>query len=104
MGIFETPIGQNGKHIKLKNLKHSFTKWDTNPIIGLTERTPEWVCQVCGGIQPEAIDPFIFPMSDREFLRICPQCEHVRIKHHIITFEILIEIRRKKDVMDIYSF
>ena len=97
MSFFQTPIGQHGKHIKLKNLKHSFTKWDKNPNIGLTERTPEWNYQVCGALQPEAIDPFIFPMSDREFLRICPMCERTRIKYEINTFEILIEIRRKKD-------
>lgn len=94
--MFHTPIGQHGKPISLKNLKHSFTKWDRHPNIGLLERTPEWTCQVCATLQPEAIDPFIFPISDREFLRICPQCERIRIKHSIITFEMLIFIIRKE--------
>jgi len=103
MGFFNTPVGQHGKHIKIKNLKHSFTKWDKNPNVGLTERTPEWVCQVCGDMQPEAIDPFVLPITDREFLRICSLCERIRFENSITTFEILIEIRRKKDQFKIYG-
>lgn len=94
--FFETPIGQHGRHIEPKNLKHSWTKH--GPInLGLQGRVPEWTCQVCGKIQPKVIDPFVFPISDREYLRICGICENKRIRHEIKTFEILIMVCRKVD-------
>lgn len=95
--FFPTPIGQQGVPIKPKNLKHSWTKWDKDLNLGLQIRVAEWVCQICGERQLEAIDPFIFPISDREYLRICDKCEHKRIKYGISTFEILIKICRKLD-------
>jgi len=98
--FFETPIGQHGRHILPKNLKHSWTKWGKNINLGLQIRTPEWVCQICGEKQPEVVDPFIFPISDREYLRICAKCENKRIKHEIKTFEVLIMICRKTEQTD----
>ena len=95
--FFETPIGQHGKHIEPKNLKHSWTKHGNNINIGLQTRTPEWTCQICGERQLEIIDPFVFPISDREFLRICAKCEAKRIRYEIKTFEILIMICRRVD-------
>ena len=95
--FFSTPIGQHGKHIEPKNLKHSWTKWNKDINLGLQVRTPEWTCQICGDPQPEVLDPFVFPISDREYLRICPKCENKRIKFEVNTFEILIMICRQVD-------
>lgn len=94
---FSTPIGQHGRHILPKNLKHSWTKWNRDINLGLQVRTPEWTCQVCGTIQPTVVDPFIFPISDSEYLRICDKCENKRIKFEVHTFEILIMICRQVD-------
>lgn len=94
--MFKTPIGQHGKHISLKNLKKSWSKWG-NLKLGFQKRTPEWICQVCGDLQPEALDPFLFPMSDREFLRICAKCENKHIVYEITTHEVLIMICRKHE-------
>ena len=91
---FETPIGQHGHHILPKNLKHSWTKWSRDVNLGLQVRTPEWTCPLCSVKQTEATDPFVFPISDREYLRICDICENKRIKYEIHTFEILIMICR----------
>jgi len=92
---FETPIGQHGRHIAIKNLKNSWSKWGgIDP--GLQKRTPEWVCQACGEVQPEVIDPFIFPLSNMEYLRICPDCQNKKVTFHIETFEIMIKVCRKK--------
>jgi len=98
---FETPIGQHGRHILPKNLKHSWTKWNRDTNLGLQVRTAEWTCQVCGSRQLECVDPFVFPISDREYLRICDKCENKRIKYEVHTFEILIMICRKVDNSDL---
>jgi len=95
--FFSTPIGQHGKHILPKNLKHSWTKWSRDINLGLQVRTAEWTCQVCAAKQPEAVDPFVFPISDREYLRICDKCENKRIKYQVNTYEVLIMICRKVD-------
>jgi len=65
--------------------------------LGLQVRTAEWTCQVCAAKQPEAVDPFVFPISDREYLRICDKCENKRIKYQVNTYEVLIMICRKVD-------
>jgi hypothetical protein len=91
---FETPIGQHGRHILPENLKHSWSKWGRDISMGFYERTDDWACQVCSKIQPQCIDPFVFPISDREFLRICNSCENKRIKYNFHTFEILIMVCR----------
>ena len=93
--FFTTPIGQHGQHIKPKNLKHSWTKWCRDINLGLQDKVPDWTCQVCGTTQPVGVDPFIFPISDREYLRICDKCENKRIKFEIKTYEILIIMCRK---------
>jgi hypothetical protein len=91
--FLKTPIGQHGRHIEIKDLKKSWSKWgDIN--LGVNNRTPEWNCQVCGEHQPEQIDPFLFPISNAEFLRICPKCENKKVKNNIMTFEILIMMCR----------
>lgn len=94
--FFSTPIGQHGRPIEPKNLKHSWSKYG-GVNLGLQTRTPEWTCQICGEKQPEVVDPFVFPISDREFLRICAKCENKRIKHNIRTYEILIIMCREVD-------
>jgi len=92
--FFDTPIGQHGKHISPKDLKHSWSKYDRENSIGLQARTPEWACQICGKMQNEMFEPWVFPISDREYLRICDKCENKRIQYDVHTFEILIMICR----------
>lgn len=99
--LFTPPVGQHGKTIKLKNLRNSWSKWGGGGI-GLENRTPEWNCQICGEHQPKQIDPFVFPLNDREFLRICPKCQHKKIKLNVVTYEIMVMVCREKKEEDLY--
>lgn len=99
--IFNAPIGQHGKRIRLEHLKNSWSKWGGGGI-GIDKRTPEWCCQICGDQQPEAVDPFIFPLNDREFLRICAKCQNKKITLNIVTYEALILIRKERKKDDLY--
>lgn len=93
--FLKTPKGQHGKHIEIKNLKKSWSKWG-GINLGIDKIEGNWYCQACNEEQPEAIEPFLFPMTDREFIRICAKCEHVKRKNNVIAYEVLIIIVRKQ--------
>lgn len=100
--FLKTPKGQHGRNIKIKDLRKSWSKYGGIKL-GIENIEGNWCCQVCGKEQPTQIEPFLFPMSDREFLRICANCEHIKIKNQIIAYESLIIICRKRNVSDIYN-
>ena len=92
--FLKTPKGQHGKHIEIKNLRRSWSKWG-GINLGLEKLEDKWFCQICKEEQPLAIEPYLFPMTDREFLRICSKCEYKKKKHNVITYETLVIICRK---------
>jgi len=100
--FLKTPIGQHGKHIEIKNLRKSWSKYGSIKL-GIEEMSNKWFCQVCQDEQPLGIEPFLFPMSDREYLRICPLCENIKRNNEIVTYESLIIIRRKQNKSDHHS-
>lgn len=100
--FLKTPKGQHGKHIEIKNLRRSWSKYG-GINIGLSKSEGVWYCQICKEEQPEEIEPYLFPMTDREFLRICSKCEHKKIKNNIITYESLVIITRKSPPNENFS-
>lgn len=93
--FLKTPIGQHGKTIEIKHLRNSWSKYGSINI-GTTKIDANWYCQICREEQPKGIEPYLFPITDREFLRICSKCEHKKVKNNIITYESLVIVCRKR--------
>jgi hypothetical protein len=81
----------------LNKQKYGWSKWG-GPNFGLVQKnlTPEWFCQACKQMQPEELTPYMFEFVEREYIRICSKCHHVRITNDIqpLQFDILIDLVR----------
>jgi hypothetical protein len=100
--FLKTPRGQHGKHIEIKNLRKSWSKYGGIKL-GLEKIEENWFCQICRQEQPKQIEPFLFPMTDREFLRICPSCEYKKLQSGVITYEAMIIMCRGLLKREIFS-
>lgn len=100
--FLKTPKGQHGRNIEIKNLRNSWSKYG-GVKLGVEKTDGKWFCQVCREDQPEAIEPFLFAISDREYLRICSNCEHKKIQNEIIGYETLIIMCRKDNPHEIFK-
>jgi hypothetical protein len=82
----------------LNKAKYGWSKWG-GPNQGLVQKnlTPEWFCQACQDKQPDELTPYMFEFVEREYIRICSKCHHIRIQYEIqpLQFNVLIEIVRK---------
>ncbi len=99
--FLKTPKGQHGRHIEIKNLKRSWSKYGGIKL-GVENIEDKWYCQICRAEQPLEIEPFLFPMTDREFLRICSSCEHKKRLNDVIAYETMVIICRDIYEREIY--
>lgn len=80
--------------MEIKNLKFSWSKWGrVTTGLEIEGRPKDWHCQVCGEHQPFGIEAFLFSIADKEFLRICSICQHVRVIRMVSRFHRLKRLR-----------
>lgn len=81
----------------LNKAKYGWTKWG-GPNMGLVQKnlTETWFCQACKEEQPDDLTPYMFEFVEREYIRICSKCHHIRLTHDIqpLQFSILLEFVR----------
>jgi NAD-dependent SIR2 family protein deacetylase len=56
-----------------------------------------WYCQACGSKMPKSIPAYMIPFDElrREFIRVCPKCQHKGVVLKITHYETLIRVVRK---------
>jgi len=54
-------------------------------------KTEDWMCQACGQRQSDVLPSYMFPFLEREFMRICAQCQAVKLSEDIRDLQVLIE-------------
>lgn len=59
----------------------------------------EWTCQTCANDIPAEIKPFLFEMTEGEFIRICPACTHKasRMPYTVSVQQIIRVVRIRRD-------
>lgn len=81
----------------LNKQKYGWSKWG-GANFGLVQKnlTEEWSCQACGEKQTNELPPYMFEFVEREYVRICSKCHHIRITLEILPlqFAILVECVR----------
>lgn len=79
----------------LNKAKYGWSKWG-GANYGLVQKnlTNEWSCQACGQTQPDELTPYMFEFVEREYVRICSKCHHIRIKFDILPLQFTVLIER----------
>ena len=88
----------------INKAKYGWSKWGSNNN-GLVDEeiTEEWNCQACGEMQTDELPPFMYEVSDREYIRICSVCQNKTIIDHIepLHFDLLIiRVRKRHGLLD----
>lgn len=80
---------------ELDRMKYGWSKYGkSNMGLVQNEKDEEWICQSCAQTQACDIPSFMFEFGLREFIRICPACQHKKLKHNITNFSDLIKHTR----------
>lgn len=68
----------------LNKAKYGWTKWG-GPNYGLVQKnlTEFWYCQACKEEQTMDLPPYMFEFPEREYIRICSKCHHLRLENNI---------------------
>lgn len=77
----------------LNRAKFGWTKWGgANQGLVQKNLTQEWNCQSCGEKQTDELPPYMFEFAEREYIRICSKCHHIRLKLSIapLEFDVLV--------------
>lgn len=66
---------------------------------GLVQETklPKWFCQSCQETQTSEMPSYMFEFSTGEFIRICANCQYLKIKNQLTDLIDLVSLVRKVD-------
>lgn len=59
-------------------------------------KTKIWSCQTCGDKQGSDLPAYMFEFSKDEFIRICTNCQRLKLLHHVDDLQNLIDLARGK--------
>jgi hypothetical protein len=59
------------------------------------DKTREWNCQACGDKQTKDMPSYMMELIEREFVRICSSCQHVKLSNSLSSLYDLVYIVRK---------
>lgn len=84
------PVLSEAEQIKknVNQAKYGWSKWG-GANFGMVQKnlTPEWFCQACKEMQPVELTPYMFEFVEREYIRICSKCHHIRLKHNVLPLD-----------------
>lgn len=102
-----TKIKKKGYWEKSRYISQSNTgywsKWGGARFAGDYAKYDEWSCQACSKTQYNILPSYSVSIGENEFVRVCALCRFVFIRNALDSFEELIDIVRKPDVLTLIA-
>ena len=83
--------------LSIKKAIYSWSKYEDNRNGTYKNESDIWYCQACRIEMPKSIPSYLIPLDElgRDFVRVCPKCQHISFSRKIVSYSILVKVVRK---------